>query len=1099
MATEAIAEADEVAMSPATAALVSPDLRGAAKEGTTLLARDPELEPVPPPPFDTRAVDLAQLLPAEYTAELRGDPGDPEHRHVAVAFAEICETDSLLRSEGADALAEALDERISAIQEACLEHGVTFAQTDISKNGVKAILLTGAPRSAAGDEEELLLRAVRAIADEPGRLPVRIGVNSGRIFAGIVGPPSRRTYTFYGDTVNTAARIMVRASHGQVLVADDVLERARTRYESERVEPFEAKGKAEPVRASALGVPAGRKIPEASGPLVGRSMEVDTLLGLLDGARRGESYSVVITGEPGVGKTRLVSELGTQAIGVRWFRIQCEQADTSHAYRIAGAILRAALGAAPGEEDTAVEQRLRDAVATHTPELTPWLPLLGIALGIELDPTPETGRLEARFVPERMAESVAVLLARVVAQPALVTIDDSQWLDESSRYLLGHVAASIPNAPWLWVATRRDAPEGSSQEAGVEPVLLHLLPLPPAHARDLVEILTEDAPYPVHVVDELVERSGGNPLYLTQLTAAARARGGVSELPGSVEALLAAQIDQLEARDRAALRQAAVLGARFEFAALLSALELDERAGTELVNRLGAFLTLDRGVVTFRHNLLREAAYEGLSYRRRRELHAVVAYALMSRAGRDLDEVAGTLSYHFQEARDWPRAWEHASRAGLRAQERFALTDALVLLGRALTVSKRVRGLPGEDVARVAEALGDVCVTLDELDRARDAYRAARRRLAGDPVRDAPLVFKQMRVEFRSGRYRQALARITRGLRALDGMESREARAERARFYSGYAGVSQQLGRPRTTIEWCERAIGEAETSGARDALAHGLYLLDWARMSLGDQPSAANSQRALELFEELGDLRWKAVVLNNLGIRSYYAGDWDGATSYYAQARDVFEEIGDRWLASIARYNVAEILADQGHFEDAESQFRDVLRTWRAAGADRDAADAERELAEIAARHGEVDEALETFARVREIYEREGEKAELLAVDSRVAETHLLAGRGQEALRCATEALAAAEALPEATLTLPLLHRVIGGAHVLSGDPAAARAALERSLTLAEEAGSTYDVALALDALGRIDGDDAGVPGARTRADELLGRLGVRAPALTV
>jgi class 3 adenylate cyclase len=457
VATEAIAEADEVAMSPATAALVEPALRGASKEGTILLARDPELPPVPPPPFETGSVDLARLLPAEYTAELRGDPEDPEHRHVAVAFVEICDTDDVLRDEGADALAEALDERISGIQEACLEHGVTFAQTDISKNGVKAILLTGAPRSAAGDEEELLLRAARAIADEPGKLPVRIGINSGRIFAGIVGPPSRRTYTFYGDTINTAARIMVRATHGQVLLADDVLERARTRYATVRVEPFQAKGKAEPVRASELGAPVGMKIPEASGPLVGRSLETDTLLGLLEAARGGASASVLITGEPGVGKTRLVAELGTRAIGARWFRIQCEQADTSHAYRIAGAIVRAALGASPGEEDTAVEQRLREAVATHTPELAPWLPLLGIALGIELDPTPETRRLEARFVPERMAESVAVLLSRVVAQPALVTIDDSQWLDEASRYLLGHVAASTPSAPWLWVATRRDA------------------------------------------------------------------------------------------------------------------------------------------------------------------------------------------------------------------------------------------------------------------------------------------------------------------------------------------------------------------------------------------------------------------------------------------------------------------------------------------------------------------------------------------------------------------------------------------------------------------------------------------------------------------
>ena len=173
-----------------------------------------------PPFFDPSGVDLSQLLPAGYTRELRGEPADPEHRHVAVGFVEIRGTDELLARHGDDALAEALEERISAIQESCLSFDVTFAQTDVSKGAVKAILLAGAPRSAGGDEEELMLRAARAIVERPGRLPVRVGVNAGRVFAGIVGPPTRRTYTFYGDVINTAARIMARAEDGQLLVRE---------------------------------------------------------------------------------------------------------------------------------------------------------------------------------------------------------------------------------------------------------------------------------------------------------------------------------------------------------------------------------------------------------------------------------------------------------------------------------------------------------------------------------------------------------------------------------------------------------------------------------------------------------------------------------------------------------------------------------------------------------------------------------------------------------------------------------------------------------------------------------------------------------------
>ncbi len=108
-----------------------------------------------------------------------------------------------------------------------------------------------------------MLRATRAIVERPGALPVRVGVNTGRVFAGIVGTLTRRTYTFYGDAINTAARIMVRAADGQLLAREDVLERARTTYAATPIEPFAAKGKAELVRASDVG--DGRRRARAGG------------------------------------------------------------------------------------------------------------------------------------------------------------------------------------------------------------------------------------------------------------------------------------------------------------------------------------------------------------------------------------------------------------------------------------------------------------------------------------------------------------------------------------------------------------------------------------------------------------------------------------------------------------------------------------------------------------------------------------------------------------------------------------------------------------------------------------------------------------------
>ena len=295
--TEAIASAGEVMMSRATAAQFDPALLGAESGGVVRLDRQPGGGPDHASVLRSlghrpRSAPSRRRTPASCAASRP----IPEHRHVAVAFVEIRGTDELLEREGPDALALALEERITAIQESCLSFDVTFAQTDVSKQAVKAILLAGAPRSAGGDEEELMLRATRAIVERPGTLPVRVGVNSGRVFAGIVGPPTRRTYTFYGDAINTAARIMVRAADGHLLVREDVLERARTTYELTPIEPFAAKGKAELVRASDVGPASGERELEAIGPFVGREVELDRLLAALSGAREGRGALAVVAG-----------------------------------------------------------------------------------------------------------------------------------------------------------------------------------------------------------------------------------------------------------------------------------------------------------------------------------------------------------------------------------------------------------------------------------------------------------------------------------------------------------------------------------------------------------------------------------------------------------------------------------------------------------------------------------------------------------------------------------------------------------------------------------------------------------------------------------
>ena len=363
--------------------------------------------------------------------------------------------------------------------------------------------------------------------------------------------------------------------------------------------------------------------------------ELDTLLAALTQAGEGPGALAIVTGAAGLGKTRLLGELCARAAGARTLRVQCSQAGGHHPYAAAGAIVRRALHLDLHTPEAEVARRLRTVVRERAPGLAPWLPLLGLVVGIALEGTPETAALEESFVSERIATSVDELLTSIVPDEALVVVDDAHLLDEASAALIGYLAAGIRSRRWLLVLAHRGPGDGFVAPEGVEALTVPLAPLEHSAALLLAVQLTEDAPLPQHVAVAVATRSDGSPLFVTEMVAAMRAGADHHTLPESVEALMALQIDELASADRAVLRQASVMGVRFTRAALVAALELDDDAADAVLGRLEGFLVAEEGgALLFRHGLLRDAAYHGLSFRRRRVLHRRVGEAMELAAGR---------------------------------------------------------------------------------------------------------------------------------------------------------------------------------------------------------------------------------------------------------------------------------------------------------------------------------------------------------------------------------------------------------------------------------------------------------------------------------
>ena len=1072
---EAASEAGEILLSAGTAALVGPDALGDAKDGGMLLRAAPDVRGSVEPLPTVEGVPVEVAVPAPLRAQLlEVGPLEGEHRHAAIAFIRFSGTDEIIDTEGPEAAADALDVLVRAVQAAADEHRVTFLESDIDRDGGRIILVSGAPQTF-GDDEERMLRTVRAVVDAGLPLPVHVGVSEGRVFTGQVGASFRRTYTVLGDTAALAARLMARAGEDEIWVSAGTLARGGAAFTSTELEPLSLKGKAEPVQAFVLGellAAAARPEPGAAEddlPFVDRERERAVLGASVTPVRMGFGTLVELVGEPGIGKSRLAQELRENCADMRQVSLRCEQYEASTPYYAFRPFLRSLLDVelnGGGGHNRAV---LAERLATIDEELVPWTPLLAAPLDVEVESTPEVNDLDPAFWRARLHGVMGTLLGHLLDSPTLLVFDDVHWMDDASSELLRYLGTQLPTRPWLACTTRRPGEDGFAAATGTPPLpalTLRLEPLPEDDARALAVAAAGDRRLTDDEVTALMERAAGNPLFLQRLASVGDKTDEAEELPETVEALVATRIDQLGPGDRALLRWASVLGVSFSGSLIAEVLEDDAEVGaaSEAWERLGEFVERDPnvpGAFRFRHALIRDAAYEGLSYKRRRELHGRVAEVIERTQGERADDVAEILALHFHRAERWPETWRYSTEAGRRAAEKYANVEAAQFLEQALDAARHVPDVPAEKLAWAATTLGDACVLLGRYEEAREAFRTAEKHVKDDPIQYARLAEKRHWVPIRLGEPAQALRWLTRGIAALDGLDDKEASVERAGLMASYATVRQIQRRPVDAIEWARKAIAEAEhcPGGAKEAEAAAYYILDWAHVALGREDEAIYGERALEIYRQTGNKKRIGAVLNHLAMRSYLGGRWDDCLALADQARNATNAIGDRWSAAAVGYNIGETLADQGRYDEAEPVVRESMSIWSEDGATTDAAEAASLLGRILTNMGRFDEAQTLLEGALATFRAGGDEVEDLKAEGRLAYLVLMRGDPASAVARLESALGRTEGSEGLASLTAALQRVYGAALVECGRADDAQAALQQALALARSSDGNVDL----------------------------------------
>jgi class 3 adenylate cyclase/tetratricopeptide (TPR) repeat protein len=658
-----------------------------------------------------------------------------ERKLVSILFIDVANYTSISEQLDPEEIHQIMDEFFKLIMDEI--HRYEGTVTQFTGDGIMAIF--GAPIAHEDHAQRSCYAALavqRPMKDFSRKIwldcgvefAIRTGINSGLVIVGSIGDDLRMDYTALGDTTNLASRMETMAPAGSILVSSDTHKLTKDFFHFKALGSMTIKGKTEPIKAFEL-VGAGEietrfgaAVARGLTRFVGRERELRSLDKAFKKVQASSGQVFGVVGEAGVGKSRLVLEFRNLLSGKPYTFLEgrCFHFGSSMAYLPVMDILRSYFNISEGMRETVIKENIEEKIKGFDARLhhieAPLHELLSVTVEDE-----SYLRIEPKLRREQIFEAIRdLLLMESQTNPLVIVFEDLHWIDKTSEEFLSYIIEWLPNTRVLLILLYRpEYVHGWGSKSYYSRIGLGQLPA--VASSEMVKCLLEGADVSPEVRELIIGRAGGNPLFMEEFTYALLEGGDIEranqqytlsrkvweiQVPDTIQGIIAARMDRLEAGHKRTMQIAAVIGREFNYDILemINAGQADLKA--QLLNLQAGEFIFEKSVFpeveyTFKHALVQEVAYNSLLLRRRREMHEKIGHAIETLFKERLEEFSEMLAYHYTKSENGEKAYCYLKASGLKAARSSSLWEAFRFFRDAIGVLKGQHPAPDNKAEQI--------------------------------------------------------------------------------------------------------------------------------------------------------------------------------------------------------------------------------------------------------------------------------------------------------------------------------------------------------------------------------------------------------------